>query len=116
MSRSTIYGLTGTTRSSSLANGAGESLLVPSDAITALSPTVDNGYEASGYCGAYSANLDPSRVPATSDLPANKAGEAAAVDAVVAVAHDGAVDVPGDNQDKRVVGCFECPFDRRGVE
>jgi hypothetical protein len=42
--------------------------------------------------------------------------EGATVDLVVAVAHDRAVDLPGDNQDERVGGCLECPFDAGGVE
>lgn len=58
----------------------------------------------------------PIPVPVTSDLAANETAEGTAVDPVVAVAYDRAVDVAGDNQDKRVAGCFECLFDRRGVE
>lgn len=74
------------------------------------------GIRASGYCSACPGNLDPSRVPVTSDLPANETAEGTAVDPVVAVAYDRAVDVAGDSQDMRVAGCFECLFDRRGVE
>lgn len=39
---------------------------------------------------------------------ANETAEGTAVDPVVAVAYDRAVDVAGDNRDKRVAGCFEC--------
>jgi hypothetical protein len=76
-------------------------------ATAAVRPKVWQGIRTSGYCSACPGNLDPSRVPVTSDLPANETAEGTAVDPVVAVAYDRAVDVAGDNQDKRVAGCFD---------
>ena len=50
------------------------------------------------------------------DLDAYEGVKGALVDAVVTVAHDGAVDVSRDNEDQRVGRLPECSFDGGGVE
>ena len=97
---------------------AGECPLALSGATAAVGPKVGKGYELQAIAApAPGIWTHPGyRVPVTSDLPANETAEGTAVDPVVVVAYDRAVDVAGDNQDKRVAGCFECLFDRRGVE
>ena len=60
--------------------------------------------------------MDPARVALARDLDAHERMKGVLVDAVVTVAHDGAVDISGDNEDQRVGRLPECSFDGGGVE
>jgi hypothetical protein len=59
---------------------------------------------------------DPARVAPARDLHAHQWLEGLIVDAVVAVADNRTVDIPGDDQDQRVGQLPERPFHRSGVE
>jgi hypothetical protein len=64
----------------------------------------------------YPRYVDPARVALARDLDAYEGVKGVLVDAVVTVAHDGAVDISWDNEDQRVGRLPECPLDGRGVE
>ena len=60
--------------------------------------------------------MDPAREPLARDVNAHERLEGLLVDAVVAVAHDRAVDIPRDDQDQRVGRLPEGPLDPGGIE
>jgi len=61
-------------------------------------------------------DVNPSGVAVTGEVDADERAEGMLVDAVVAVADDCAVDVPGDDQGQRAGGGAECFLDGGGVE
>ena len=60
--------------------------------------------------------VDPAGIAPARNLDAHERVKGPLIDAVVTVAHDGAVDISRDNQDQRVGGLPECSFDWGGVE
>ncbi len=60
--------------------------------------------------------MDPARVAPARDVHPHDRGEGLVVDAVVAVAHDRAVDIARDDQDQRVGRVPQGPLDPGGVE
>ena len=60
--------------------------------------------------------VDPARMALACDLDAHDGVKGALVDAVVTMAHSGAIDVFRDNEDQGVCCFSECSFDGGGVE
>lgn len=61
-------------------------------------------------------NVDPARIPLTSDLRADEAVEGLLAGSVVAMAHDRAVDLTGDNEQERAWRRLERHLDAGSVE
>jgi hypothetical protein len=61
-------------------------------------------------------HLDPAQVPLARQLDPHELVKGLTIDAVVAMAHDRAVDIPGDHQYQRIGPLPERPFDSSRVE
>src|SRR5882762_4469262 len=66
--------------------------------------------------GGFFRDMNPAWVAGARDLYAHERVEGMLVDTVVAVTHEGAVDIPRDNEDQRASRLSERSFDPSGVE